>query len=162
MSIKDGAAPVLGDTAPDFVLPNVHGGKVRLSELRGGRVLVVFYPFAFTGICSNELVTLRDNRAKLESAGVQVLAVSCDPVPALKTWDEDLKFGFELLSDFWPHGAVAQEYGVFDSDAGRAQRGSFLIDESGVLRWSVVNEPGRERPFDGYMSAISNLDSPQI
>lgn len=159
MSIVDGAPPVLGSPAPEFALPNVHGATVRLSDLRGKRVLVVFYPFAFTGICSNELADLRASLGEFQAAGVEVLAVSCDPVPALKIWDEEQNFGFELLSDFWPHGATAQDYGVFDAKSGRAIRGSFLIDEQGTLRWLVVNEPGEPRPIAGYFDAITALDS---
>ena len=157
MSILDGATPVLGSPAPDFNVPDVHGARVSPSDLRGQAVLIVFYPFAFTGICSNELADLRENREFFDSAQVRVLAVSCDPLPALKTWDEAENFGFDLLSDFWPHGQMAQSYGVFDERAGRAQRGSFLLDAQGIVRWSVVNEPGEARPMSAYVEAINAL-----
>lgn len=159
VSIKDGATPALGSPAPEFVLPDVHGASVGTADVRGAPALVVFFPFAFTGICSNELSELRDNLSHFEAAGVRVIAVSCDPIPALKAWDERENFGFDLLSDFWPHGEVAQAFGVFDEAAGRAQRGSFLLDAQGVLRWSVVNEPGQARPIADYLEAITTLST---
>lgn len=147
----------LGQVAPDFELKNTHGTPVRLSELRGGPVLVVFYPFAFSGICSGELCELRDNFADFESADVTLLAVSCDPMFSLKAWSEQEGFGFDLLSDFWPHGQVAREYGVFDETGGMAVRGSFLIDADGVVQWAVVNERGQRRDFEAYRTALAQL-----
>ena len=130
-----GAAPQPGDLAPDFTLPDVHDTPVTLSELRGGPVAVVFFPFAFSGICSSELCELRDNLEDFEAAGVRLLAVSCDPMFALRAWGEREGFGLDLLSDFWPHGAAARAYGVFAEENGAAVRGSFLVDADGVVRW---------------------------
>lgn len=150
-------APAVGDLAPDLELKDSHGTPVRLSSLRGTPVLVVFYPFAFSGICTGELCELRDNIAELETAGVRLLAVSCDPMYSLKAWSEQEGFGFDLLSDFWPHGEAARAYGVFDAERGRAVRGSFLIDADGVVRWAVVNEPGQRRDLAGYLEAVAAL-----
>lgn len=147
----------LGQDAPDFTLSNTHGTPVTLSALRGSPVLVVFFPFAFSGICTGELCELRDNIADLDSADVTLLAVSCDPVFALKAWSEQEGYGFDLLSDFWPHGEVARRYGVFDDEHGMAVRGSFLIDADGVLRWSVVNPRGQRRDLAGYREAVAAL-----
>lgn len=154
---KDGVAPVVGQPAPEFALTDVHGGQISKSDCLGQRALIVFFPFAFTGICSNELTELRDARERFAEQNVRVLAISCDPIPALKKWDQELDFGFDLLSDFWPHGEVSRAYGVFDDKVGRAGRGSFLLDEVGILRWSVVNEPGEARPLEAYFSAVSQL-----
>lgn len=153
-----GEQPTTGEQAPDFALADQHGELLRISDLRGRcAALVVFYPFAFSGICTSELRELRDHRAQLEDDGVQVVAVSCDPVHALRAWDEQERHGFPLLSDFWPHGHVARAYGVFDEQRGMAVRGSFLIDAGGVLRWSVVNGPGQARDLAGYRDAIAAL-----
>ncbi len=152
--------PVAGDLAPDFTLTNVHGTPVTLSGLRGSPVLVVFFPFAFSGICTGELCELRDNIAVFDSAGVRLLAVSTDPLFSLKAWSEQEGYGFDLLSDFWPHGDVAQRYGVFDSENGMALRGSFLIDAAGVVRWSVVNDRGSARSFEGYEAALRDIALP--
>lgn len=147
----------VGQVAPDFELKNNHGTPVKLSDLRGSNVLVVFFPFAFSGICTGELCELRDNIAMFESADVTLLAISCDPMFTLKAWAEQESYSFDLLSDFWPHGATAQAYGVFDQELGLAVRGSFLIDEDGIVRWAVVNQRGQARDFVGYRDAVAKL-----
>ncbi|MGV8967907.1 MAG: peroxiredoxin [Cellulomonas sp.] len=147
----------VGESAPDFVLPDTHGTPVRLRDLRGTTVAVVFVPFAFTGICTGELCELRDAIGEFDAAGVRLLVVSCDPTPSQRAWAEHEGFGFDLLSDFWPHGAAAQAFGVFDPVKGRAIRGSFLIDDAGVVRWSVINPPGKPRDLAGYRAALAAL-----
>jgi peroxiredoxin len=147
-----------GRPAPDFALKDQHGQVVRLSDFRGERrVALVFFPFAFSGICTGELCEIRDNLTAFEESGVQVLGLSCDPMHTQRAWAEAERYEFPLLSDFWPHGAVAQDYGVFRSEVGCANRGTFLIDTEGVLRWSVVNEPGQARPLAAYREAIAAL-----
>ncbi len=133
-----------GAPAPDFSLDDQHGRTTSLSSLRGAPVLVVFYPLAFSGVCSGELAELAELHPLLAETGTQVLAVSVDSVFALRTWSDREGFPFRLLSDFWPHGAVAESYEVFDAERGVARRGSFLIDADGVVRWSdhtPVSEP---------------------
>jgi peroxiredoxin len=148
----------VGQSAPDFALTDQHGQVVKLSDFRGERnVVLVFYPFAFSGICTGELCEIRDGLAAFEDANVQVIGISCDPMYAQRAWAEAEKYQFPVLSDFWPHGAVAQAYGVFRADTGFATRGTFLIDTEGVLRWSVVNEPGQARPLAAYREAIAAL-----
>jgi peroxiredoxin len=148
----------VGRRAPDFTLKDQHGQGVRLSDFRGERnVVLVFYPFAFSGICTGELCEIRDNLSVFEDAGVQVVGISCDPMYTQLAWAEAQKYTFPLLSDFWPHGTVAQDYGVFRSETGFATRGTFLIDTEGVVRWSVVNEPGQARPLAAYREAIAAL-----
>ena len=149
--------PPLGAPAPDFSLSDTHGTPVTLSGLSGGPVVIVFVPFAFSGTCTGELCELRDNISEFEAAGVHVLVVSCDPVHSLRAWAAQEGFGFDLLSDFWPHGEVARAYGVFDEAKGFAVRGSFLVDADGVLRWSLVNPPGRARDFAAYREALAEL-----
>ncbi|MCF4123083.1 peroxiredoxin [Antribacter sp. KLBMP9083] len=146
-----------GDPAPDFTLPDTHGTPVNLADLRGETVLVVFYPFAFSGTCTAELCELRDNIEDFETAGVRLLAVSTDPVFTLKAWQEKEGFGFDLLSDFWPHGEVARAYGVFDDVTGHPLRGSFLVDPDGIVRWSVVNPRGQRRDLEGYRQALAGV-----
>jgi mycoredoxin-dependent peroxiredoxin len=151
-------APEVGTKAPDFTLKDQNNQEVALSSFRGDRnVLLVFYPFAFSGICTGELTGLRDDLDSFQNDDVQVLAVSCDPMFSLRAWADEQGFGFPLLSDFWPHGAVASSYGVFDAALGRADRGTFLVDTSGVVRWSVVTEPGQARDLHAYRDAIADL-----
>lgn len=150
--------PRVGAPAPGFTLPDHEGQSFTLSELRGhSAVLLVFFPFAFSGICSGELGALRDDIGAFRAAGVQVVGVSCDPRESLRAWAAQEAFDFPLLSDFWPHGALARTYGVFFEPAGMATRGSFLVDREGVLRWSVVNLPGEPRDLAAYREALSCL-----
>jgi peroxiredoxin (alkyl hydroperoxide reductase subunit C) len=152
--------PVVGTVAPDFTLKNQDREDVALSALRGERAaLVVFYPFAFSAVCTGELTAVRDDLAAFQNERVQVLAVSCDHPFALKAWADAQGFGFPLLSDFWPHGAVAQRYGVFNSAAGFALRGTFLVDRTGVVRFAEVNQPGEARDQDGWRRAVAALAS---
>jgi peroxiredoxin len=150
--------PQIGAAAPDLTLPDQDGQAFTLSDLRGeSAALLVFYPFAFSGICTGELCSLRDGIEQFRTAGVQVVGVSCDPRHAQRAWAEQEGFDFPLLSDFWPHGEAARTYGVFGEELGFALRGSFLVDRAGVLRWSVVNGPGEARPFEAYRAAVAAL-----
>jgi peroxiredoxin len=147
----------VGDTAPEFSLPDQDKQVVSLAELRGAPVLVVFYPFAFSGICTGELCQLRDELGAYTDAGVRVVAISTDPTFALKAFREKEGFGFPLLSDFWPHGATAQAYGVFNDKAGMALRGTFLIDAEGKIAFAEVNQPGDARVQTGWKDAVGQL-----
>ena len=148
----------IGAPAPDFALSNQHGDTVRLSDFRGVKnVVVVFYPFAFTGICTGELCMLRDEGSDFVAEGVETLAISCDPTSALKVFARQNNIEYSLLSDFYPHGAVAQEYGVFLADKGFATRGTFIVDRDGILRWSVINGPGEARSTDAYREALAAI-----
>ncbi len=146
-----------GDPAPDLTLVDTHGTPVTLSALRGGPVALVFVPFAFSGTCTRELCELRDAIEDFEVAGVRLLAVSCDATFTLRAWAEQEGFGFDLLSDFWPHGAAARAFGVFDEAAGIPLRGSFLVDADGIVRWSVVSPRGRARDLGDYRAALAGL-----
>ncbi len=146
----------VGDQAPDFTLNDQNNQERTLSEFRGDRnVLVVFYPLAFSGICTGELDRLRDDLA--EFTGVQVLAVSVDSVYTLKAWSNQQGYDFPLLADFWPHGKVAQAYGVFNDHAGIANRGTFLVDTDGVIRFAEMNGPGESRDQTVWKQALAAL-----
>jgi peroxiredoxin (alkyl hydroperoxide reductase subunit C) len=148
----------VGAEAPDFELKDQHGQAVRLSSFRGVRnVLLVFYPLAFTGVCQGELCSLRDNLNDFVNDTVQTLTISVDSSPALRVWAEREGYTFPLLSDFWPHGAVARAYGVFNEERGIANRGTFLIDKQGIVRFAEMNPPGQARDQDGWRRAIAAL-----
>ncbi|MGI5164020.1 peroxiredoxin [Spirillospora sp. CA-253888] len=148
----------VGDLAPDFELKDQHGTPVRLSDFRGDKtVVLVFYPLAFSGVCTGELCAIRDELPTLGGDDVQVLAVSVDSVFALRAWADQEKYQFPLLSDFWPHGGVAQGYGVFDEAKGLATRGTFIIDTEGVVRWKVENAIPDARDLDEYRKALAAL-----
>jgi mycoredoxin-dependent peroxiredoxin len=148
--------PAVGSRAPDFTARNQYGEQVRLSEFQGRRdVVLVFYPYAFSGVCTSELAALRDRPDLLAAA--EFLAISCDPMFTLRAYADAQKLEFGLLSDFWPHGAIASSYGVFDSDRGCALRGTFVVDQTGVIRWSVVNPIREARNPNDYAKALASL-----
>jgi peroxiredoxin len=147
----------VGDRAPEFSLPDQDKQVVSLADLQGTPVLVVFYPFAFSGICTGELCQLRDELAVYTDAGVKVLAISTDPVFSLKAFKEKEGFDFPLLSDFWPHGATAQAYDAFNEKAGMALRGTFLADAEGKIAFAEVNAPGDAREQSGWKDAVAAL-----
>jgi mycoredoxin-dependent peroxiredoxin len=150
--------PLVGQVAPDFVLRDQQGKSVSLSDYRGIKnVVLVFYPFAFSGICTGELCEIRDNLGDFESDDVQVLAISCDHMFTQRAWSDVEGYFFPMLSDYWPHGATAQAYGVFEQSGGFSTRGTFLIDRDGVVRWVLVNGPSQKRDFGGYRAALVEL-----
>jgi mycoredoxin-dependent peroxiredoxin len=148
----------VGSQAPDFTLKDYNKQDVTLSSFQGGKnVLLVFYPFAFSGICTGELCQARDELADYTDADVQILGVSVDSPFALKAWAEQEGYSFPLLSDFWPHGDVAKSYGVFNENAGMALRGTFLIDKQGTIRFAEVNQPGEPRDQSAWKKAVTEL-----
>ena len=147
----------VGDNAPEFSLPDQDKQVVSFPELRGTPVLLVFYPFAFSGLCTGELCQLRDELADYTGAGVKVLAISTDPTFSLKAFREQQGFDFPLLSDFWPHGAATQAYGAFNERAGMALRATFLVDADGKIAFAEVNSPGDVREQSGWKKAVAGL-----
>ncbi len=150
----------VGDTAPDFTLRDQHGADVSLHDLTARtNVVVVFYPFAFSGICTGELDEIRDHLERFVSDDLQVVCISCDAVFTLRAWADIQGYFFPLLSDFWPHGEVARSYGVLDSRMGAALRGTFLVGRDGVVRWTLVNGPGEARDFSDLPHEVAALSS---
>ncbi|HEX5405943.1 MAG TPA: peroxiredoxin [Pseudonocardiaceae bacterium] len=148
----------VGELAPDFELRDQTGATVKLSDFRGEKnVVLIFFTAAFTGICDGELCTIRDEFADLDSGDAQVLAVSTDTGPTLREWADQKGYKFRLLSDFWPHGAVADSYGVFDPQRGLSLRGTFVIDKAGTIRWQVVNAIPDARNAADYRTALAAL-----
>jgi mycoredoxin-dependent peroxiredoxin len=148
----------VGSHAPDFSTRNAYGESVTLSSFQGERaVLLVFYPFAFSNICTGELCQVRDDLPRFQNDTVQILGISTDPVYTLKAWAKAEGFDFPLLSDFWPHGAIAQSYGVFNDKLGFAFRGTFLVDTAGVVRFAELNGPGEARDQSAWQKAIVAL-----
>ena len=148
----------IGSIAPDFELNDQFGQKVSLSSFKGQKnVVITFFPFAFTGTCTGELCALRDDISAFLNDSVQLLAISCDSPFTQKVFAERENYQFPVLSDFWPHGATAKAYGVFEESRGCALRGTFIIDKTGVVRWSVVNGLGAARDLNEYKKALSSL-----
>ena len=149
----------VGEQAPDFELPDQHGTPVTLSSLRGSKnVVLVFYPLAFSGVCTGELCAMRDEFPEVTRDDVELLTVSVDSTFTHRAWADAEHFGFGLLSDFWPHGDVAKSYGIFDEGKGFATRGTFIIDKAGVVRWKIVNPIPQARDISEYQKALAELD----
>lgn len=147
----------VGDIAPDFCLANQFGEPISLAELRGVPVMLVFYPFAFSGICTSELSELQDSVADFVDAGVRLLAVSVDTKYTLRAYAEAQGYAFDLLADFWPHGHVAQHYGAFDAVRGMAGRSTFLITAEGIIADMFSTPTGQARAMARYWQALERL-----
>jgi peroxiredoxin len=144
--------------APDFDLANQYGEHVRLSDFRGVKpVTLVFFPLAFSSTCTSELCDLRDNLALFQQNGVELIGISVDAKASLRAFAEQEGYDFNLLADFWPHGAVAKEYGVFLPEKGFANRATFVIDVKGVIRASFITAPGQARSIEEYRAALDEV-----
>jgi len=150
---------LVNDTkAPDFELANQFGERVRLGEFRGKKpVALVFFPLAFSSTCTTELCELRDNLSLFKESGVELIGISVDSKATLRAWAESEGYDFTLLADFWPHGDVAKEYGVFIDEKGFANRATFLIDIDGFIRASFITAPGQARSITDYRAAVAEL-----
>ena len=148
----------VGAEAPDFTLKDQNNQLVTLSSYRNVKnVLLVFYPLAFTGTCQGELCRVRDELPTFENDDTAVLAISVGPPPTHKIWAAEQGYTFPLLSDFWPHGEVAQAYGVFNESAGFANRGTFVVDKSGIIRFAEMNGPGEARDSSSWAEALAQV-----
>lgn len=147
--------------APDFELANQFGELIRLSEFRGKtNVALVFFPLAFSGTCTGELCELRDNLGLFTHDDVTLLGISVDSKHTLRAWATQEQYNFSLLADFWPHGQVAKEYGVFLPEKGFANRATFLIDKQGIIRESFITAPGQARSIAAYRAALEDMKQP--
>jgi peroxiredoxin (alkyl hydroperoxide reductase subunit C) len=148
----------LGDRAPDFELLDQDANEVTRASLEGRKTLIVFIPFPFTGLCEAELCAIRDNLARLNSLDANVVAISCDTRFVHKKWAEEQGFGFPVLSDFWPHGATAQAYGAFNEEKGSANRISYVLDQTGIVREIIDSGSlGVARELEAYMEALARF-----
>jgi peroxiredoxin len=148
----------VGQQAPDFTLVNQHGEQVTLSSFRGQKnVVLIFFPFAFSGICTGELCEVRDRLESFDNDSTVTLAVSCDSKFTQRVFADREGYTFSLLADYWPHGAVARQYGVLVEEVGAAKRGTFIIDRDGVVRWTVEHAIGEPRDVTAYEKALAAL-----
>jgi peroxiredoxin len=148
----------IGGPAPDFTLRDQFGQEITLSSYRGRKaVAIFFYPFAFSGICTGEMAGIRDRLAEFMTFETEVLAISCDPVYALRVFAEQDGLNFPLLSDFWPHGEVARAYDVFDDEKGCPRRSSYVVDKDGTVRWAVHNAMPEGRDLDAHLAELTAL-----
>ena len=144
-----------GSLAPDFTLRDQFGQDVTLSSYRGEKaVVMVFYPYAFSGVCTSEMAGIRDRLADFLTFDSEVLGISCDPMFALRAFADADGLNFPLLSDFWPHGEVSRAYDVLDERSGAPRRSSYVIDKEGLIRWSVHNASSEGRDLDEHLRQL--------
>ena len=147
----------LGQPAPGFTARNQHGELLTATGLRGAPAVIIFYPWAFSSICRDELAAVRDDHERFLALGARVLAVSCDAMYTLRAYADAEGIAFDLLSDHWPHGAIAQAYGVFDEQSGCARRVTFVLDSTGLISWQQVNQINERRDLSAVLAATANL-----
>ena len=147
----------VGEKAPDFALSNQHGEQFQLSDYKGKPVVLVFYPFSFSGVCTGELCELRDNIKLFQDAKVELVGISVDSKYTQAAFAKAENYDFQLLADFWPHGEVCKQYDVFLDDKGFATRATFVIDADGVVVAKFVTAPGQPRNLAEYRSALELL-----
>jgi peroxiredoxin len=151
----------VGDHAPDFALRDQHGQRVTLSSYAGKKaVLLVFYPYAFSGVCTGELTGFRDDLGAFETDDSTLVAISCDPIYTQRAFADRDGIFFPLLADFWPHGEVAQAYGVFEDSQGCSSRSSFVVDPSGRVTWAVHNPMGEARDLAEHAHQLREAVTP--
>src|SRR4051812_3510530 len=151
-------AIAVGLAAPDFTLRNQDGAPVCLSEFTGIKdVVLVFYPFAFSGVCTGELAEIRDRIDQIVDERTEVVAISCDPRYSLRAYADRDGYEFSLLSDFWPHGEVSRAHGAFDGRLGCSARVTVVVDRAGTVRWTVSREIADARDFDQYAHVLNGL-----
>lgn len=160
MTASLGRELAVGTEAPDFTLRDQNNQEVTLSDFRGKKnVLLVFFPMAFTGMCEGELSMVRDRLPDFSNERSEFIAVSVGTSPTHKVWSAAQGYLFPILADFWPHGAVAQSYGVLNPDKGYANRGTFVIDKAGIITFSEMLGAGQVRDQSLWEKALAALDS---
>lgn len=149
-----------GDPAPDFELPAVEGEPVRLSAFRGRKIVVLsFVPAAFTPVCSRQWGRYVDHKDQFDRADAVVVGITTDNLPTLWAWSRGMRgLHFAVLSDFWPHGAVAKKYGILREDSGEAERALFVVDKSGTLRYVNVHDIHREPSLEELLEVVRTVD----
>ncbi len=152
------SGPEIGGPAPDFTLRDQFGQDVTLSSYRGQKaVAILFYPYAFSGVCTGEMTGIRDRLADFMTFDTEVFGISCDPIYAVRAFADQDGLNFPLLSDFWPHGEVARAYDVFDETRGCPRRSSYVVDKDGIVRWAVHNANPEGRDLDEHLAQLRAL-----
>ncbi len=150
-------ALVLGRPAPSFALKDQHGQTVTLEQHLGKNVVVLFYPYAFSSVCTGELHDIRDNLDEFVDDSSVLVAISCDSMFSLRVFADRDGLSFPLLSDFWPHGAVSRAYDVLDEQLGCPTRSTVIVDREGLVRWQVSNQMREPRDLGAYRKVLAEL-----
>ncbi len=151
----------VGDAAPDFSLPSLKGGEIRLSDYKGEKnVVLSFVPAAWTPVCSDQWPGYNVARTMIQKHDAVLLGITVDNLPTLYAWTKEMgDLWFPVLSDFWPHGSIAERYGVLRSD-GVSERALFVIDKKGIIRYIDVHDINKRPDLDSLIGALAELSAP--
>ena len=157
--MADRTKPIaVGEAAPDFTIKDQNGKDFKLSENKGKRVLLSFHPLAWTDVCRKQMLSLEANFKKFTDLDTVPVGISVDTVPSKKAWADDMKLkNLRLLSDFWPHGAVAKSYGIFREHGGTSERANVLVDDKGKVAWVKVYEISTLPDITEVLAAVKKL-----
>jgi len=145
----------IGTTAPEFTLLNQEREPVSLDDLKESRSVIVFIPFAFTRTCESELCQIRDEYSMFDEAEARVVAITCNTLHANKVWSDQQGFQFDILSDWWPHGAVSRKYETFNEGYGYPERTTYFLDDDAVItQVSRSDRLGEARDFEVYRGVL--------
>ena len=148
----------VGQKAPDFSLPDQKGDTVSLSDYRGKKVLLSWHPFAFTGVCTDQMRALETHKDEFDKLNAVALGMSTDPSPSKGAWAKALSIkNTKLLADFYPHCKVAKAYGQFVEEMGSSGRANVLLDEEGIVRWIKVYDIPQLPDVQEVLKAIRDI-----
>jgi len=151
----------IGETAPDFTVKDQHGRDIRLADFKGKRVLLSWHPLAWTPVCTDQMRALEANFDTFQKLNTIPLGFSVDPQPTKKAWAAALRIEqVSLPSDFWPHGGVAQAYGIFNTQDGASERANIIVDENGRVEWVKVYPSGQLPDLNEVFQVLKKQPSP--
>ncbi|MDF2455060.1 MAG: redoxin protein [Cytophagaceae bacterium] len=149
----------IGTPAPDFALHSTPDQKLKLSELRGKRVILAFYPADWSPVCGDQMGLYNETLRFFKKHNAELLGISVDSKWCHLAFSQDRKFHFPLLADFEPKGEVARLYDVYDDKEGETKRALYVIDEEGIIRWAYLSPVGMNPGADGILNALEELDN---
>jgi peroxiredoxin len=147
-----------GTLAPDFELSCTPDQKLKLSELRGKKIILAFYPADWSPVCSDQMALYNETLKFFSRHNAQLLGISVDSKWCHLAFSENHKFHFPLLADFEPKGAVSKLYEVYDEEEGESQRALYVLDEKGIIRWNYLSPVGINPGADGILNALEDLE----
>lgn len=148
----------VGNDAPNFTVTDENEQNISLSDYRGKKVLLSWHPLAWTPVCTDQMRSIENNWQKFQSLNTVPLGFSVDPSPCKKAWKTAIAISnLSLPSDFWPHGKVAQDYGIFDEKNGVSKRVNIIIDENGKVQWVKVYPSSQLPDINEVIQVLSNM-----
>jgi len=148
----------IGSAAPEFALHSTPDQKLKLSELKGKRVILAFYPADWSPVCGDQMALYNETLKFFTKHNAQVIGISVDSKWCHLAFAENHKFHFPLLADFEPKGAVSKLYDVYDESEGESKRALYVLDENGIIRWNYLSPMGMNPGADGILDALEELD----